>query len=262
MVRALLILFTLLLPVMANAQIDAKTVDYKEGATALEGYMATKKGVEGKQPGVLVIPDWMGVKDPYKKIADRLAEMGYVAFTADVYGKGVRPSNAQEAGALAGKYKSDRKLLRQRVQAALAELKKNPNVDPNRIAVIGYCFGGTAALELARDGAAVAGVVTFNGGLDSPNPDDGKNIKGKVLVLHGADDPFVKPEEIAAFQAEMRKGNVDWQMVYYGDAVHSFSQPQAGTDKSKGNAYNEKAARRSWEDMKQFFREIFGGEKK
>jgi len=262
MVRALLILFTLLLPVMANAQIDAKTVDYKEGATALEGYMATKKGVEGKQPGVLVIPDWMGVKDPYKKIADRLAEMGYVAFTADVYGKGVRPSNAQEAGALAGKYKSDRKLLRQRVQAALAELKKNPNVDPNRIAVIGYCFGGTAALELARDGAAVAGVVTFHGGLDSPNPDDGKNIKGKVLVLHGADDPFVKPEEIAAFQAEMRKGNVDWQMVYYGDAVHSFSQPQAGTDKSKGNAYNEKAARRSWEDMKQFFREIFGGEKK
>jgi dienelactone hydrolase len=247
---------------MANAQIDAKTVDYKEGATALEGYMATKKGVEGKQPGVLVIPDWMGVKDPYKKIADRLAEMGYVAFTADVYGKGVRPSNAQEAGALAGKYKSDRKLLRQRVQAALAELKKNPNVDPNRIAVIGYCFGGTAALELARDGAAVAGVVTFHGGLDSPNPDDGKNIKGKVLVLHGADDPFVKPEEIAAFQAEMRKGNVDWQMVYYGDAVHSFSQPQAGTDKSKGNAYNEKAARRSWEDMKQFFREIFGGEKK
>ncbi len=134
--------------------------------------------------------------------------------------------------------------------------------DANRIAVIGYCFGGTAALELGRDGAPVVGVVTFHGGLDSPTPADGKNIKGKVLVLHGADDPFVKPADIAAFQEELRNGNVDWQMVYYADAVHSFTQPQAGTDKSKGNAYNEKAAKRSWEAMKQFFKEIFGEEKK
>ena len=147
--------------------------------------------------------------------------------------------------------------MRQRVLAALDELKKNPKVDEKRIAAIGYCFGGTAVLELARSGAPILGVVTFHGGLDTPTPGDAKNIKGKVLVLHGADDPYVPPEQVAAFQEEMRKGGVDWQMVFYADAVHSFTKPAAGTDKSKGNAYNEKADKRSWEAMKSFFKEIF-----
>ena len=143
------------------------------------------------------------------------------------------------------------------VLAALDELKKNPNVDEKRIAATGYCFGGTAVLELARSGAPVVGVVTFHGGLDTPKPEDAKNIKGKVLVLHGADDPAVPPAQVAAFMEEMRKGGVDWQMVFYADAVHSFTKPAAGTDKSKGNAYNEKADKRSWEAMKSFFKEIF-----
>jgi len=262
MKKALLLFCILLWPAIVGAQLQTTAVDYKDRATVLEGYLAMKNGIDGKLPGVLVIPDWMGLKEPYKKIADKLADTGYVAFGVDVYGKGVRPPNAQDAASEAGKYRSDRKLLRQRVLAALEELKKNSDVDPNRIAVIGYCFGGTAALELARSGAPVVGVVTFHGGLDSPSPEDGKNIKGKVLVLHGADDPFVKPEDIAAFQQELRRGRVDWQMVYYGDAVHSFTQPQAGTDKSTGNAYNEQAATRSWEAMRQFFGEIFGSEKK
>ena len=256
--KALLVLTIALWPVMVLAELQTQPVDYRDGSTVLEGYLAVKKGIEGKQPGVLVVPDWMGLKKPYMDITDKLADMGYVAFAADIYGKGVRPANSQEAAAEATKYKTDRKLLRQRVLAGLEELRKNHNVDQNRIAAIGYCFGGTTVLELARSGAPVVGVVTFHGGLDSPTPADGKNIKGKVLVLHGVDDPFVKAPDIAAFQEELRKGNVDWQMVYYGDAVHSFTQPLAGTDKSKGNAYNEKAANRSWEAMKQFLREVFG----
>jgi dienelactone hydrolase len=235
-------------------------VEYTDRGTVLEGYVAESKDVNGKRPGVLVVPDWMGVSDPYKRIADKLAEMGYVALVADIYGKGVRPSNNQEAAVVATKYKTDRKLLRERVLAGLAELEKNPNVDPNRIAAIGYCFGGTTVLELARSGAPVLGVVSFHGGLDSPSPEDGNKIRAKVLVLHGADDPFSKPKDIAEFLEELRKGKVDWQMIYYGDAVHSFTQQKAGTDKSTGNAYNEKADRRSWEAMKQFFREIFSEE--
>ncbi|MGO8878923.1 MAG: dienelactone hydrolase family protein [Desulfomonilaceae bacterium] len=257
---ALVLLGIVLWPVIACAQLQTSLVEYTDRGTALEGYVAESNDVHGNRPGVLVVPDWMGVSDPYKRIADKLADMGYVAFVADIYGKGVRPANNQEAAVEATKYKTDRKLLRERVLAGLEELKKNPNVDPNRIAAIGYCFGGTTVLELARSGAPVLGVVSFHGGLDSPSPEDGKKIRAKVLVLHGADDPVSKPKDIAEFQEELRKGAVDWQMIYYGDAVHSFTQQKAGTDKSTGNAYNEKADRRSWEAMKQFFREIFGKE--
>jgi len=254
---ALVLLGIVLWPVMACAQLQTSVVEYTDRGTVLEGYLAEQKDLQGKRPGVLVISDWMGVSEPYKRIADKLADMGYVALVADIYGKGVRPSNNQEAAAEATKYKTDRKLLRERVLAGLTELKKNPNVDPNRIAAIGYCFGGTTVLELARSGAPVVGVVSFHVGLDSPSPEDGKNIRAKVLVLHGADDPVSKPKDVAEFQEELRKGNVDWQMVYYGDTVHSFTQQKAGTDKSKGNAYNEKADKRSWEAMRQFFTEIF-----
>jgi dienelactone hydrolase len=186
-----------------------------------------------------------------------LAQLGYVAFCADIYGKGVRPQNTAEAGAQAGKYKNDRQLLRARVNVGLDALRQQPLVDPKRLAAIGYCFGGTTVLELARSGADVAGVVSFHGGLDAPDPADGKNIKCKVLVCHGADDPFSSPQDIAAFENEMRKGGVDWQLIKYGGAVHSFTQPMAGNDNSKGAAYNEKADKRSWEAMKQFFAEIF-----
>jgi dienelactone hydrolase len=186
-----------------------------------------------------------------------LAQLGYVAFCADIYGKGVRPQNPQEAGVQAGKYKNDRQLLRARVNAGLDTLRRQPLVDPKHIAAIGYCFGGTTVIELARSGADVAGVVSFHGGLDSPTPADGKNIRCKVLVCHGADDPFEKPQDLAAFEGEMRDAKVDWQLIKYGGAVHSFTQPNAGNDNSKGAAYNEKADKRSWEAMKQFLAEIF-----
>ena len=240
-----------------RAAIHTETVEYKQGDTTLEGFVAYDDGVKGKRSGVLVVHQWLGLTDYEKHRAEMLAQLGYVAFCADIYGQGVRPQNPPEAGVQAGKYKNDRSLLRARVNAGLDALRQQPLVDPKRVAAIGYCFGGTTVLELARSGADVSGVVSFHGGLDSPTPADGKNIKCKVLVCHGADDPYEKPADLAAFESELRDAKVDWQLIQYGGAVHAFTQPLAGNDNSKGAAYNEKADQRSWEAMKQFFAEIF-----
>ena len=241
---------------LALAEIRTKTVEYKQGEAMLEGYLAWDDAAKGKRPGVLVVHDWMGVGPYAKSRTEQLARLGYIVLAADIYGKGVRPQNPQEASQQAGLYKKDRALMRARVNAALETLRGIEGVDAKRIAAIGYCFGGTTVIELARSGAEIAGVVSFHGGLDSPNPADGKNIKAKVLALHGADDPFVPAADLAAFEEEMRKGGVDWQLVKYGGAVHSFTHQDAGSDNSKGAAYNERADRRSWEAMKAFFGEI------
>ncbi|MGA9778909.1 MAG: dienelactone hydrolase family protein [Limisphaerales bacterium] len=252
------VLLVLTCAMTVRAAIQTRTVEYKQGDTTLEGFVAWDDAIQGPRPGVLVVHQWMGLTDYEKHRAEMLAQLGYVAFCADIYGKGVRPQNTEEAGALAGKYRSgNRQLLRARANAGLDALRKQPLVDPKRIAAIGYCFGGTTVLELARSGAELNGVVSFHGGLDAPNPDDGKNIKCKVLVLHGADDPFSSSQNIAALENEMRQGGVDWQLVKFGGAVHAFTQPMAGNDNSRGAAYNEKADKRSWEYMKLFFAEIF-----
>jgi dienelactone hydrolase len=241
----------------ASAAVKTEPIEYLEGKTTLQGMRSIDDSSDGKRPAVLIVHDWMGVTDHTKSIAEDIASLGYVAFAVDIYGKGIRPADTTSAATEAGKFKSDRTLLRSRVIAGLETLKKDPRVDPNKIAAIGFCFGGTTVLELARTGTPIQGVVSFHGGLDSPTPEDGKKIKAKVLVLHGADDPFVKASDITAFQDEMRQGHVDWQMTYYGDAVHSFTQKKAGTDKTKGAAYNEPAARRSWIAMKTFLTELF-----
>ncbi|MES2965230.1 MAG: dienelactone hydrolase family protein [Bdellovibrionota bacterium] len=239
----------------AQAEIVTKTVEYKQGGKTFEGFVAYDDVVNiTAKPGVLVTHDWLGITDNTKERAQELAKLGYVAFAVDVYGKGIRPTR-EEAGKLAGEYKKDRKLLRQRMEAGLKQLRAQKGVDKKRVGVIGYCFGGTAALELARSGADVRGVVSFHGGLDSPTPADGKKIKAKVLALHGADDPFVKPEDLAAFETELRDSKVDYQIVKYGNAVHSFTDKNAGTDNSKGAAYNPAAATRSWQAMQDFFTE-------
>jgi dienelactone hydrolase len=240
-----------------RSEIVSKPVEYKQGDTVLEGWSVYDDAVHGKRPGVLVVHQWKGLSDYEKKRADMLARLGYNVFAADVYGKGIRPQTTKEAGAQAGKYRNDRALLRERVRAALDVLAKQENTDPQRIAAIGYCFGGTAVLELARSGAPVAGVVSFHGGLTTPNPGDAKQIKAKVLALTGADDPGVPPKDVEAFAQEMREGGVDWQLVSYGGAVHAFTDWNAGNDNSKGLAYNERADRRSWEAMREFFGEIF-----
>jgi len=253
-IAALLVLGSTL---TAGAQIHTESVEYRQGDTVLEGYLAYDTAIKGKRPGVLIVHQWKGLSDYEKKRAEMLAKLGYIAFAVDVYGKGVRPSTSQEAGAQAGKHKSDRDLLRSRLQAGLAVLQKQELADPRRIAAIGYCFGGTAVIELARSGADIAGVVSFHGGLDSPHPEDGKNIRCKVLACHGADDPHVSAKDLAAFEDEMRQAKVDWELIKYGGAVHSFTDWDAGNDPQRGAAYNERADHRSWAAMKQFFAEIF-----
>lgn len=241
----------------AHARPRSKLIEYKDGDAVLEGYLAWDDAAKGKRPGVLVVHAWMGLDDNARRRADMLAKLGYVAFAADIYGKGVRPKDKAEAGKLAGSYKADRARLRQRVAAGLATLVAQPRVDATRTAAIGYCFGGTTVLELARSGAAVGGVVSFHGGLDSPAPADGAQIKARVLVLHGAADGFVAPADKAAFEKELTDAKVDWQLVEYGGAVHCFTDAGAGADPSTGCAYDAAADARSWTAMRAFFDELF-----
>jgi dienelactone hydrolase len=238
----------------AHAAIVTKTVVYHLAGKDFEGFVTYDDSIKGTRPGILIAHDWMGITDNTRGHAEDIAKLGYIAFAADIYGTGIRPKNAEEAGQLAGFYKKDRLILRARMQQALKALREQPGVDGKRIAAIGYCFGGTAVLELARTGADLKDVVTFHGGLDSPKPEDGKRIKAKILALHGADDPFVGPADVAAFEDELRKANVDWQLVQYGGAVHSFTDKKAGSDNSKGAAYNEKADKRSFQAMQDFFK--------
>ena len=254
--RMLACFFVLACSLPSQAGIQTKIVEYRDGDVVLEGLLAWDDAIT-KAPGILIVHQWMGRTDYEEDRAKQLAKQGFVAFVLDIYGKGVRPNTTQEAGKLAGVYKNDRSLYRRRLQAGLEQLQGQGMVDRQRIAAIGYCFGGTGVLELARSGAEINGVVSFHGGLDSPSPQEGKKIKSKVLVLHGADDPFVPVKDIDAFKAELNSASIDWQMIYYSHAVHSFTQPLAGGDNSKGAAYNEMADRRSWEAMRQFFDELF-----
>lgn len=239
----------------AGAEIKESAVEYKAGDVACEGWHAYDASKEGKRPAVLIIHQWTGLSENEKMRARMLAELGYNVFAADVYGKGVRPQ-PPAAGQEAGKYKGDRALYRARLTAALEVLRKDERTDSSKIGAIGYCFGGTGVLELARSGAEVKGVVSFHGGLGSPTPQDAKSIKGEVLVCHGADDPFVPAAEVEAFHKEMKDAGVKYDFVGYPGAVHAFTQKGAGNDNSKGAAYNVEADTKSWEAMKTFFAKV------
>ncbi len=252
----IILLFTMVFTVLGQSGIETRVIEYKHGDTVLEGYLAYDGSIEGKRPGILVVHEWYGNNDYSRMRARQLAEMGYVAFALDMYGKGVIAKNAEEASKLAQPFYEDRQLMRDRAAAGLDVLLSQEMTDQEKIGAIGFCFGGTTVLELARSGADVDATVSFHGGLQTPHPEDAKNIKGSVLANHGADDPYVKREEVLAFQDEMRNANVDWQMNIYGNAVHSFTNPAAGNDNSTGAAYNEKAARRAWKAMQIFFDEI------
>ena len=253
------LVLSLLAIASASAALVEKPVEYEQGGVTLEGFHVFDDAISGKRPAVLVIHQWTGLSDYEKMRSRKLAELGYNVFAADIYGKGIRPV-PPAAGQEAGKYTGDRDLFRARLTAALEVLKKDERTDTAKIAAIGYCFGGTGALELARSGADIAGVVSFHGSLDAAAgksaPDGG--VKAKILVLHGSKDPHVPTEQVLAFGKEMDAAGADWQFTAYSDAVHSFTQKMAGDDPSKGSAYNEKADKRSWEAMKVFFAEIFG----
>jgi dienelactone hydrolase len=256
--RILLALFlTAGMAMSVQAEIKTELIDYRDGDVVLQGYLAYDDAQTGSRPGILIVHQWMGLTDYEKMRARQLAELGYVAFAADIYGKNVSPQNMEEAAEQAGKYRSNRQLLRERAAAGLNWLRQHELTDSTRVAAIGYCFGGGTVLELARSGAHVNGVVSFHGNLDTPDPEDARQIIGKVLVCHGAEDPHVTIENVDAFQREMDDAGVDWYMISYGGAVHGFTQPGAGDDPSRGVAYNAAADRRSWRAMRNFFDEIF-----
>lgn len=237
------------------AEIKETAVEYKSGDVVCEGLHVYDTTKVGKLPAVLIVHQWTGLSDNEKMRAKMLAELGYNVFAADIYGKGIRPQ-PPASKIEATKYKSDRALYRERLTAAYEVLARNEHTDATRIAAIGYCFGGTGALELARSGADVKGVVSFHGGLGTPTPDDAKKIKGEVLVCHGADDPAVPPAEVEAFHAEMKAAGVKNEFIAYPGAVHAFTQKGAGNDNSKGAAYNAEADAKSWEAMKSFFAKV------
>ncbi len=239
----------------AHAGIVDRTVDYSDGEAVLEGKLFFDNEVEGKQPTVVIFHQWGGPSPHEEDVARRLVEEGYAAFVADVYGKGVRPTTVDEKKAQATKYRSDRSLQRSRANAAVTAARAQAEVDTENVVAIGYCFGGGTALELARSGSDVDGVVSFHGNLDTPNAADAKNIKTSVLVLHGANDPYVPAEQVTAFEQEMREAGVDWRLISFGGAVHSFTDKGAGNDPSQGAAYNEKADNRSWEYLQDFLEE-------
>ncbi len=238
-----------------TAQTSLKSVKYTDGKQQLNGFATIPKSPKKNKPGVLILPAWMGINDHAKISAEELSKLGYYAFVADIYGNGNYPKNTDEAGEIATYYKSHVDAYRTRIKLALEELIKS-GANPENIAVIGYCFGGNGALEAARSNMPVKGVVSFHGGLGRDTTKAIAPILPKVLVCHGADDFFIPKEEISAFQQEMRDSKADWQMIYYANSVHSFTDAAAGNDNSKGVAYNEKAAKRSWKAMLDFFDEI------
>ncbi len=245
--------------VAADAALVERDVEYKQGEAVLEGFHVYDDTVKTQRPAVLVIHQWTGLTNYEKKRARMLAELGYNVFAADVYGKGIRPPAPGPAAEESGKFKKDRALYRARLMAALEILQKDERTDTTKIAAIGYCFGGAGALELARAGAPVTGVVSFHGSLDAGEGFAARAgvTMPKILVLHGADDPYAPASQVADLEKEMKAAGADMKVVLYEGAVHSFTQPQAGDDPSKGAAYNAAADQKSWDAMKSFFAEIF-----
>lgn len=257
MPQILVLLGVVFIASMAMAEIHTKTVSYSQGGTNCQGILAYDDAAQGNQPGILVVPEWWGMTKYPKERAKQLARLGYIAFVADIYGDGKSTEDPKVAGALSTPFTKNREKMRERVIAALDELRKQPHVDQNKIAAIGYCFGGTCVLELARSGADIAGVVSFHGGLSNPNPSDAKNIKCRMLVQTGANDPHCSPKVVEAFEDEMRQTDVDWYLITYGNAVHAFTNPMADSHHIPGIAYNKKADERSFQAMLDFFNEMF-----
>lgn len=243
---------------LAEAAVVSKPVPYEIDGEAFEGLLIYDDSVSSPRPGLLMVPDWLGVSENSAKQAALIAGDKYVVFMADMYGKAVRPANAEEAGAAAGAVRADRALMRKRAQAAVEVFKAQAGqvaLDSGKLGAIGFCFGGGSVLELARSGAPLQGFVSFHGNLDTPNPADAQNIKAPVLVLHGADDPSVPPTQVEAFMAEMTAAKTDWQLVSYGGAVHSFTNPQANMPGR--NQYHPQVAARAYRAMNDLFDEVF-----
>lgn len=233
-----------------------QTIDYHDGSTVLEGYLAYYD-TGALKPAVLVSHDWSGRRELACKGAERVADMGYVGFALDMYGKGIfgADGDADRNGALMAPFAQDRALLRRRINAAVQAVRQLPQVDATKVAAMGYCFGGLCVLELARSGADVKGVVSIHG-IFAPGDVPNEIITAKVLCLHGHDDPMVPPEQVLAFETEMTRGNVDWQVHVYGGTMHAFTNPKANNP-GFGTVYNEIAANRAYRSVENFLGEVF-----
>ena len=234
----------------------AQSFEYKHDGLVCEGH-ATWDDAGGKRPGILVFPEWVGVGEYTHRRAEMLCELGYNSVVVDVYGKGIRPNTPETCGAEMMKYATNRPLLQARAREGLNELKKVPNTDLSKVAAIGYCFGGMAVLEMARDGQDLKGVVSFHGVLATPKPLTAGKYNGKILVLHGVDDPVVPDDQVMGFWKEMRDAKANWEFVAYGNALHTFTNwlmPEEGPPPA---VYNKQADKRSWIAMQDFLKEIF-----
>lgn len=234
------------------------SIEYKDGDVTLRGFLAYDDTKSGRRPGILVMPGGFGLGANAKQRAEMLAGLGYVALAGDPYGNGIEINDLQEVMKSVSALRQDPAKFRKRAQVALDKLTSLPQVDPRRLAAIGYCLGGTFALELARAGAPLTGVVTFHGGLETQLPAAPGQVKAKILVCTGADDPSVPVAHVNAFADEMTKAGVDWQIISYGGTVHGFTYPDAESRGIPWIAYNKLADERSWQAMRSFFEEIFG----
>lgn len=237
--------------------MKTQNLDYTNGKTTFIGHLALDEKADGRRPGVVVFPEAFGLNDHARQRAERLARLGYVALAADLHGDGVVIDDMAKLGPAIGALYSDRAEWRARARAALDALLAQPQVDGRRVAAIGFCFGGTTALELMRSGAPLAAVAIFHSGLLPGLPEDVGRVRARLLVCHGAEDPLVKKEAIDALMAELRRDKVDWQFIHYGNAAHSFTDPEADQRKVPGLAYDEKADARSWAAMRHLFDEAF-----
>ena len=235
-----------------------QTIDYQDNDTVFQSYVAYeyKDSMKQKRPVVLIAHTWCGLDDFVKKKARRLAELGYVGFAMDVYGKGILGSEPKTNQKLMQPLIEDRKMLLRRLIIGLKVAKQLEIADETRIAAIGYCFGGLCVLDLARSGANLKGVVSFHGLLQASKEVPANNIKAKILALHGHEDPMVPPDVVLEFEKEMTNAKVDWQLHVFGGTMHAFTNPKAN-DFNMGIIYNLQAEKRSWLEMIQFFEEIF-----
>jgi len=253
---ALTLAFLGMLVTFAHGAIKTQKVEYKAGDQAMIGYLAWDDASDTKRPAVLVFPEWWGETDYPKKRAEQLAGLGYVGFAVDMFGDGKTTDDANEAGKLASEVKGNPQLLQTRAKAALGTLRQQPMVDASKIGAIGYCFGGTCVLEMARQDLPLAGVVSFHGDLTTKQPASGK-VAPQILVCTGAADVWVPPDQVAKFQDEMKSAKASVKVVSYPGAHHSFTNPDADRHKIPNVEYNADADKKSWEAMKEFFVEVF-----
>lgn len=241
---------------ICHGAVKTESISYTDGKQALQGYMVYEDKFQEKRPGVMVVHQWMGITDYEKQRAEDLAKKGFVVLVADMYGKGIRPKTVEAAAKQSGIYKKDRELMRRRANAGLTALKNSPRVNASLTAAVGYCFGGGVVLELSRSGADLKGVVSVHGNLDTPTSNTVSPITAEILVLHGADDPYVPWEHVSAFRKEMQDKHTQWELAVFGNAVHAFSQKESGNDPSKGFAYNEAADKESWTLTRKFLERL------